>query len=81
MKRIKYIKYQTYLDDNKQSLIVKKRGGGERIIPYGKWYLNTNTPVGEDADIWENVTYGRRQIDRNNILGILTNETNETNET
>ena len=44
------------------SLIVRKRGGGERIIKRGKWWINKNTPVGEDAEIWEEKPWGGRKL-------------------
>lgn len=40
------------------TLILSKRGGGERRVPPGKWWINRNTPVGEDADLWERKPYG-----------------------
>lgn len=53
------------------TIYVKKRGGGERAIPPGKWYINRNTPVGEDAEIWERMPHnGRREIFRQDILRV-----------
>lgn len=52
-----------------ENLIVKKRGGGERIIPYYKWWILRNTPHGEDADIVELMPYdGMKYIDRCSII-------------
>ena len=57
------------LDRNKP-LIVKKRGGGERIIPYDKWFINRNTPVGEEADVYERKPYGgKKYIPWDKIIG------------
>lgn len=56
--------------DERKPLIVRKRGGGERVIPAGRWWINRNTPVGEDAQFWEIKPYnGRREILRREILG------------
>lgn len=47
----------------KEILIVEKRGGGERAIPSGKWYIDRYTEVGEDADFYEVMPHeGRRFI-------------------
>lgn len=70
MIRIPYVQYHTYLDI-RHNLIVKKRGGGEKVIKAGKWWINKHTPVGEDAEIWERMPYhGRRFIDHKNIIAI-----------
>lgn len=53
----------------KTNLVVKKRGGGERIIPAGKWWIDQNTPVGEDADYYEVKPYqGKRWIPPSTII-------------
>lgn len=53
------------------SLIVKKRGGGERAIHPHKWRINRGTPVGEDADLWEIVAWGGiKPIDWENLIAI-----------
>lgn len=50
-------------------LVVKKRGGGEKIIPAGKWWINRNTPVGEDAEFWERMPWdGRRIIPNSDVI-------------
>jgi len=43
------------------SLVVKKRGGGERVIPPEKFWIDRNTPVGEDADIYECKPWGGKR--------------------
>jgi len=45
------------------ALVIRKRGGGERVIEPAKFWINRNTPRGEDAEIWERMPYeGRREI-------------------
>lgn len=45
------------------ALIVRKRSGGERVIEPHKFWINRNTPRGEDAEIWERMPHqGRREI-------------------
>lgn len=54
-----------------RTITVKKRGGGERTIPAHRWFINRNTPVGEDADFYEIKPYdGRRYIPYDTILRI-----------
>ena len=61
---------RTWLNDT-DTLIVTKRGGGERRIEACKWYINRRTPVGEDAELWERMPYGgRREIQRVNIIAV-----------
>jgi hypothetical protein len=51
------------------SLVVKKRGGGERTIPPHKFWINRNTPVGEDAEIWEHMPHdGKRFIRWSDVI-------------
>jgi hypothetical protein len=41
-----------------------KRTGGYRVIKAGKWWINQNTPPGEDAELWEVKPYGgKKQLD------------------
>jgi hypothetical protein len=40
---------------NDDDFIVLKN---ERVIPPWKWLINTRTPVGEDAEIYERKPYG-----------------------
>ena len=56
---------------SKDTLIVKKRGGGERRVMTGKWWVNRNTPVGEDADLWERMPHdGRRWISWESLIAV-----------
>lgn len=41
----------TFLDQSRPLIV--PYGKRERIIPAGKWYINRNTPVGDDAEIIE----------------------------
>lgn len=43
------------------TLILAKRGGGERFVPGDKWWIDRNTPVGEDADLYERKPYGGKR--------------------
>ena len=44
-------------------LIIKCRNkSGYRIIPPHRWYLDRNTPVGDDADIYEIFRYGGNRV-------------------
>lgn len=50
-------------------LIVKKRGGGERVIPPHKFWINSNTPLGDDAEIWERMPHrGRRLVSWKDVI-------------
>ena len=56
--------------DRTKPLIVKKRGGGERVISAGNWFINRNTPVGEEADVYERKPYnGKKYIPWDKIIG------------
>ncbi len=46
---------------DKDVLILKGRKGKERRLTPDKWWLNRNTPVGEDADLYEEKPYGGRR--------------------
>lgn len=51
------------------TIYVKKRGGGERAIKPGKWWINRNTPVGDDADLWELKPHdGKKYISWNDVI-------------
>jgi hypothetical protein len=53
----------------KKSLIVKKRGGGERVIPAGKWFYDIDTGKDNDVDVYEVKPYGgMRFVRRDTIL-------------
>lgn len=53
----------------KENLVVKKRGGGERVIPWHKWGIDRSTSHGEDAELLEYMPHGgTRLIDRCNII-------------
>lgn len=56
---------------NSDTLIVVKRGGGEREITPNKWWINRRTPVGEDVELFERMPYGgRRHIDKSKIIAV-----------
>lgn len=53
------------------TIIIKSRGGKERRISPDKWWVNRNTPVGEDAELWERMPYqGKRRISWDKIVAI-----------
>lgn len=53
------------------TLIIKARGGKERQISPDKWWVNRNTPVGEDAELWERMPYqGKRRIPWDKIVAM-----------
>jgi hypothetical protein len=53
------------------TLIYKKRGGGERRILPRKWWVNRNTPVGDDAELWERMPHdGKRLLDWDKLIGV-----------
>lgn len=55
------------------SLVIKRRGGGERTLLPGKWFVNRNTPVGDDADFYETKPHnGARWIHPRDIIGKVT---------
>ncbi len=56
--------------EERKPLIVKKRGGGERTIPADKWWIDRNTPRGEDADLYERKPHGgNRWLPWSDVLG------------
>jgi hypothetical protein len=53
------------------TLIMRKRGGGERRVPPGKWWINRNTPVGDDAELFERMPHdGYRYLDFDKLLAL-----------
>jgi len=69
--RIPYVKYQSYLNQEKDTLVVKKRGGGERKIKPGMWWIFKGTGIGEDGEIYERKAYdGRRYIPYDSIIAV-----------
>ena len=51
------------------NLIVRKRGGGERVIPWDKIIIDKTTDHGEHADLYEKMPHeGRRYIPRHIII-------------
>ena len=53
------------------TLIMRKRGGGERRIPSGKWWINKNTPVGDEAELFERMPYnGRRELQWESLIAV-----------
>lgn len=56
---------------SKDTLIMKKRGGGERRVLPGKWRINRNTPVGEDADLMERRPHnGYRHLSWDSLIAV-----------
>ena len=54
------------------SLVVKGRAGKDRIIKPGKWWIDRNTPVGDDADLYELKPWnGRRYVPWGDIIAVL----------
>ena len=53
------------------ALIMRKRGGGERRIPAGKWWIDRATPVGDDAELIERMPHnGYRYLDRRDLIAV-----------
>lgn len=69
-----------HLDPTKNLVVMKFQWGklwkGEtRTIKADKWWINRNTPVGEDAEIWERKPYGElNQIWREHIVACGDNQ-------
>ena len=63
-------------------LIIKCRNkSGYRIIPPHRWYLDRNTPVGDDADIYEIFRYGgKKYIPWHRVIEFSPNEPINNNE-
>lgn len=73
MTRIKYDPFKTTPWESRDNLVLRGRKGSERIIKQGKWWINRNTPVGEDAEYWESKPYGgKRLISRKEIIAFET---------
>jgi hypothetical protein len=52
-------------------LIVRARNGRERRIPADKWWVNRDTPVGDEADLWERKPFdGRKQLEWRDLLAV-----------
>jgi len=71
MEREKYDRYKTLLHQGIDSLVLRGRSGKERILPPDKWYINRNTPVGEDADIWERKPWGGKKWINSEIIAVI----------
>ena len=56
--RLKYPEEAGILYDGRDTLVVPKRGGGEKKIPPSKWWINRHTPVGDDAILYIRKPYG-----------------------
>ena len=68
--RIAY-NYRIQLDSCCDDLVVRW-GKKERVIKCGKWGINQNTEVGEDAELIEFKSYdGRKSLDRHKIIAVL----------
>lgn len=51
-------------------LLVRTRTGNVRVIKPGKWFIDRNTEVGEDADVYERMPHnGLRRIPWPSIVG------------
>lgn len=46
------------LDSRLPLVVVCRNAKGSRDIPARKWWVHRDTPVGEDADIYERKPYG-----------------------
>lgn len=56
--------------DESDNLIVRTRSKERRILS-GKWWVNRNTPVGEDAELIERKAFGgRRYLDWGDIVAV-----------
>lgn len=67
--RIEYKEVVSFWD--KDVLIIRKRGGGETKIPSNKWFINTRTPVGEDAELYLRKPYGdKKQIEFSSVIAV-----------
>ncbi len=72
MKRIEYKHNNGIWLDRGDSLVVRGGGGKERIVKAGKWWVDRNTPVGEDADLWEVKPWnGKRYVPWGDVIAIL----------
>ena len=57
------------LDDDFIVIINRKK---EKIIPPHKWFINKNTPVGEDAELYEIKPHGgKKRVDFNDIVATM----------
>jgi len=58
------------------TLVVRNRNNTERHVPPHKWWINRNTPVGEDAELWERMPHsGRRAIEFKSIVAVIRSNT------
>jgi hypothetical protein len=68
VKRLTYPSEAILLRDD-DILIVRTRKGTEKRIPSDKWGINRNTPVGENADLFEHKPHGgKKHIAWKNVL-------------
>jgi len=57
------------LEKGNRVLQLKRRDGKVKVLQPYQWLRDRNTPVGEDADLYEVKPYGgRRLIDRKEIV-------------
>lgn len=53
------------------TIIVRKRNGGERAIRSDRWWIDRRTPCGEDAQLWERMSHnGNRAIQWRDVIGV-----------
>ena len=70
--RIPYVQYRTGLREGDTLVYKAKTASGERLIQPGNWWLNRNTPVGEDAELWERKPYqGRKWLSFDKIIAVI----------
>lgn len=70
MIRIPFVENTTFLYRS-DTLILKGKNGKERKLKPAKWWINKNTPVGEDANLFERKPYdGNRYISWKELIAI-----------
>ena len=56
--------------DERYAIYLKTRHRRRRVMA-GDWWINKNTPVGEDAEFWERKLYsGRKEFYKEDIVAV-----------
>jgi hypothetical protein len=75
MTRIPY-RWDLWIKPTDSVVLKRYRYDRERIIKPGKWYIDRNTPVGDDARFYERKPYGgKREVPFQEIVAILRPDT------
>jgi hypothetical protein len=71
MKRIPY-KPSLWIDPVDSLVLKRSKSAKERTIKGGNWFIDRNTPVGDDAILYERKPYGgKREVALREVVAII----------